>query len=194
MAKFLKIMTLLVAALVFQSASAVTPLKKILAPEQSVDIASINLWKPEIPVINPVKTPAEMVPDFVHDMIGYAHDFLGTRYVRGGKRPGGFDCSGFTGYIFRQFGIDLLSNSRSQYTQGDAVEDGDMRPGDLVFYAGRGGNLHYVGHVGIVTEVNSDGTFSFIHASCSRGITVSESTEPYYKRRFIGARRVGTAE
>jgi cell wall-associated NlpC family hydrolase len=113
--------------------------------------------------------------------------------MRGGKRPGGFDCSGFTGYIFSQFGISLHANSGSQYTQGDSVSRDDLRPGDLVFFSGsRHG--HRVGHVGIVDKVNADGTFKFIHASTSRGITVSSSTEPYYQRRYIGARRVGTTE
>ena len=47
--------------------------------------------------------------DMVADMISYAKKFMGTRYVRGGKSPKGFDCSGFTGYVFRQFGYNLLS-------------------------------------------------------------------------------------
>lgn len=186
------ILTVIIAVLSAQSALAVTPLVKILAPETSVDIASINSWKPQIPVINPIQTPDDMVPEFVHDMIDYAGDFIGTRYVRGGKRPGGFDCSGFTGYIFKQFGIDLNCNSRSQYTQGDAVATEELLPGDLVFFSGRAVSHRRVGHVGIVTKVNDDGSFDFIHASVSRGVIVSASTEPYYSKRYIGARRVGT--
>lgn len=163
----------------------------------SGDLASINHWKPEIPELMPAPVVAgamnveeEIDLSYIPDMIEHASSFIGLRYRRGGKTPAGFDCSGFTGYIFRQFGINLNSNSASQYKQGEAVHDGDLQPGDLVFFNGRAVSRTRVGHVGIVVSVNDDGTFRFIHSAISSGITVSESTEPYYKRRYIGARRV----
>lgn len=124
------------------------------------------------------------------ELVSFAKNYLGIRYRRGGKTPKGFDCSGFTSYVFRQFGMKLNASSSSQYTQGEAVEDMDLLPGDLVFFSGRAVSKTRVGHVGLVTDVNPDGTFKFIHSSNSQGVTVSKSTEPYYSRRYIGARRV----
>lgn len=157
-------------------------------PQLNMDLASINMWKPEIPLLTPRENTGD-TPEFVADMISYAHEFMGLRYRRGGKTPKGFDCSGFTSYIYRQFGVSLHASSRSQYTQGNEVKEGDLRPGDLVFFGGRGGSKRIVGHVGIVTAVDGD-SFDFIHSATSSGITVSKSTEPYYSRRYIGARRV----
>lgn len=135
------------------------------------------------------------VDGYVDDMLDFARTFTGLRYRRGGKTPNGFDCSGFTGYVFRQFGMSLGASSRDQYGQGSAVERGDLRPGDLVFFGGSRGGTKSVGHVGIVTSVNAaDGTFRFIHSATSSGIIESRSTEPYYSRRYVGARRVCLTE
>ncbi|WP_289857001.1 C40 family peptidase [uncultured Muribaculum sp.] len=153
-------------------------------------IAGINLWKPEIPEIHPVEEAEETIPEYIDDMLGHASTFIGTRYRRGGKAPGGFDCSGFTSYVFRQFGVALNPTSRSQYTQGTQIETENLQPGDLVFFSGRAVSRKRVGHVGIVTEICPDGSFRFIHSSCSLGVTISHSQEKYYSRRYIGARRV----
>ncbi len=158
--------------------------------DRSMLIAGIKVWKPEIPEIQPVQSANEGEPEYVADMLGHASSFIGTRYRSGGKKPGGFDCSGFTSYIFRQFGISLGASSRSQYTQGEQVQNDDLRPGDLVFFSGRAVSKTRVGHVGIVTEICPDGTFRFIHSACSKGVIISHSQEPYYSRRYIGARRV----
>lgn len=173
-------------------ADAVTPLRQSLDRSHiNGDIASINTWKPELPEIQPIgNMPANDAPEYIEDMLSFANKYIGLRYRRGGKTPKGFDCSGFTGYVFRQFGMDLKASSSAQYTQGDKVETGDLQPGDLVFFGGRAASKTRVGHVGMVTDVNPDGTFRFIHSSTSQGVIVSKSTEPYYSRRYIGARRV----
>lgn len=173
-------------------AGAVTPLRETLDRKNiSHDLASVNTWKPELPVIHPVSASVESdTPEYISDMLSFASQYEGLRYRRGGKTPKGFDCSGFTSYVFSQFGLKLNASSAAQYTQGDKVENADLRPGDLVFFSGRSVSKHRVGHVGMVTDVNADGTFKFIHSSNSQGVTVSKSTEPYYSRRYIGARRV----
>lgn len=158
--------------------------------DRSMLIAGIKIWKPEIPEIQPVEESVSDMPEYIDDMLGHASSFIGTRYRSGGKKPGGFDCSGFTSYIFRQFGVSLAASSRSQYTQGEQVLTDDLRPGDLVFFSGRAVSKTRVGHVGIVTEICPDGTFRFIHSACSTGVIISHSQEPYYSRRYIGARRV----
>ncbi len=173
-------------------ADAVTPLRETLDRKNiSHDLASVNAWKPELPVIHPVSVSAESdIPEYISDMLSFASRYEGLRYRRGGKTPKGFDCSGFTSYVFGQFGLKLNASSAAQYTQGEKVEASDLRPGDLVFFSGRAVSKHRVGHVGMVTDVDADGTFKFIHSSNSQGITVTKSTEPYYSRRYIGARRV----
>lgn len=177
---------------VLTSAYAAHPVLQHNLPDMSRDIAAINTWKPEIPLLSPVRmAPDDELPEYIGDMLTFAHKFTGLRYRRGGKTPKGFDCSGFTSYVYRQFGISLKASSRSQYTQGTSIDNADLRPGDLVFFGGRGGSKKVVGHVGIVVNVDSEnGTFDFIHSACSSGITISKSTEPYYNRRYIGARRV----
>lgn len=125
----------------------------------------------------------------VEDLLKEAKSHIGKRYRSGSKGPKTFDCSGFSSFVYRQFGFNLSSSSSAQYYDGEAVEKGDLRPGDLVFFKGRnrrGG----IGHVGIVVSAdNSKGTFRFIHASTSQGIRI-DSNDGYYSSRYIGARRL----
>ena len=127
--------------------------------------------------------------DEVCELLEYAKSFIGTRYRSGSSSPNGFDCSGFTSYVFKNFGYQLTRSSCSQVSDGTPVAKNDLQPGDLVFFNGRArGNR--IGHVGIVTEAdNAGGTFKFIHAA-SRGVRESHSTESYYLVRYMGACRV----
>ena len=118
-----------------------------------------------------------------------ALQYIGTKYRYGKSSPSGFDCSGFTSYVYNKFDFDLVHSSRGQYQNGKSVGVNDLKKGDLVFFGGRRGGKT-VGHVGIVTEVKPGGGFKFVHASCNRGVTVSESNEKYYSKRYIGARRL----
>jgi len=127
--------------------------------------------------------------NIVDQVINYAYRFRGTPYRYGASSPRGFDCSGFTSYVFKRFGIDLDRSSRGQIFDGVRVKKNDLQPGDLVFFQGRSGRGG-VGHVGIVTKVNEDNTFHFIHSACSSGVTESKNTESYYSRRYVGACRV----
>lgn len=126
----------------------------------------------------------------ITDLLKEANTHLGKRYVRGAKGPSAFDCSGFSSYVYRQFGYNLSPSSRQQFTQGVAVERNDLRKGDLVFFTSRS-SRGAVGHVGIVVAADNDkGTFKFIHASI-KGVKVS-NFEGYYVSRYLGARRVIT--
>ena len=125
----------------------------------------------------------------VDQVINYAYRFRGTPYRYGAMSPRGFDCSGFTSYVFKRFGIELDRSSRGQIFDGVRVKKNELQPGDLVFFQGRSGRGG-VGHVGIVTKVNEDNTFHFIHSACSSGVTESKNTESYYSRRYVGACRV----
>ncbi|MDP1513283.1 C40 family peptidase [Paenibacillus sp. CMAA1739] len=109
-------------------------------------------------------------------------DAKGTSYRSGGTTLEGFDCSGFTMYVFNKLGIKLPHQSGSQFKMGSSVSRDEMRPGDLVFFntTGRG-----VSHVGIFV-----GEGKFAHSSTSRGVVVSSLNENYYANRFVGAKRI----
>lgn len=129
--------------------------------------------------------------NIVDELLNFAFKFRGVPYRYGAMSPRGFDCSGFTSYVFKRFGINLDRRSSAQIYDGQRVQRKDLRPGDLVFFNGRAVNSR-IGHVGIVTEVdkNNSGGFKFIHAAVSKGITESHSSESYYSRRYMGACRV----
>lgn len=126
-----------------------------------------------------------------HEIVKSAMKYVGTPYRSGRMNPkSGFDCSGFTSYIFKKQNILLPRSSRSQYSAATSITDTrKLKAGDLVFFSGSRVSKR-IGHVGIVTEVDESGNFSFIHSSCSAGVVVSASTESYYAKRYIGACRV----
>lgn len=166
---------------------------------QIVPAAGVEILDHDEEPIEPAQGFQEALAQFedetsamITDMIGYAKKFIGTRYRRGGKSPkGGFDCSGFTSYVFDQFGIRLNNNSGSQFTQGTPVERMEVEPGDLVFFKGSASRSSRVGHVGIAIDNNPEtGEITFIHAATSGGIRIDKVTTPYYRARYLGARRV----
>ena len=126
----------------------------------------------------------------VGDLLKFADSFLGHPYRRGSKGPASFDCSGFTSYIFSNFGIKLGASSRDQYTQGTSLDKDQIEPGDLMFFSGRR-NGTKVGHVGIAVSVDDNGVVTFIHAATSGGIRYDKYPDAgYYSNRYIGARRI----
>lgn len=126
----------------------------------------------------------------IGDLLNEAQKHIGKKYVHGTHGPNTFDCSGFTSYVYKQFGYNISPGSRIQYTQGTPVARNDLRKGDLVFFTSRSSGKN-VGHVGIVWEAdNEKGTFKFIHASV-RGVKISDF-EGYYVPRYVGAKRIIT--
>jgi len=126
---------------------------------------------------------AKVRADKVNNILATANQYLGVRYQWGGSAPAtGFDCSGFTSYVFAQNGITLPRISRDQYTVGTSVSFSDLQPGDLVFFSFA--NNGVVDHVGIYMGNNQ-----FINASSSKGVTVY-SMGPYWQSIFMGGKRV----
>jgi peptidoglycan DL-endopeptidase CwlO len=83
-------------------------------------------------------------------VVSEAEQYEGTPYVWGGSTPAGFDCSGFTQYVYGQLGVQLPRTSEEQATSGTAVASlAEAQPGDLVFFAGSDGTASSPGHVGI---------------------------------------------
>ncbi len=110
-------------------------------------------------------------------IIAYAKQFLGCSYVYGGTTPSGFDCSGFTSYVYRHFGYSLNRTSSGQRSNGVAVDKSNLKAGDI---------LCFNGHVGLYI-----GGGSFIHAANpSKGVIISSLSESYYSKNYITARRI----
>jgi cell wall-associated NlpC family hydrolase len=116
-------------------------------------------------------------------LVQYAKKFVGTAYVYGGSSPSGFDCSGFTQYVYKHFGYSLNRVASSQAGQGKSVSKANLQPGDLVFFTFRS---KYINHVGMYI-----GGGKFIHAASSRiGRVVIENLSGCYSTYYAGARRI----
>lgn len=110
-----------------------------------------------------------------------AKQYLGAKYVYGGTSPSGFDCSGFTYYIYKQFGITLNRTAAAQYSNGVSVSRDNLQLGDLIMFGKSG-----INHVGIYM-----GGGTIIHAANpSRGVTTDTINSGYYNTNYVGARRV----
>jgi cell wall-associated NlpC family hydrolase len=112
-------------------------------------------------------------------VVRFARRFIGVRYVYGGVSPRtGFDCSGFTRFVYSHFGISLPHYSGAQFSLGRRISRAGLRPGDLVFFDG-------LGHVGLYV-----GSGRFIHAPHSGTRVSVESLNGWYTSRYVGARRL----
>ncbi len=116
-------------------------------------------------------------------VVSYAKNYLGSRYVHGGSSPSGFDCSGFTQYVYKHFGYSLSRTSSSQAGNGVAVEKANLQQGDVLCFSGSSKSKK-VSHVGIYI-----GGGKFIHAANSRkGVIISNvDGDGYY---YVCGRRI----
>lgn len=125
------------------------------------------------------------------NIISTAKQYLGTRYVYGGSSPSGFDCSGFTMYIYDKYGVSLPHTATGQWqsTTGSKVWSiSSLHTGDLVFFCDPSrSNGKACSHAGIYL-----GDGKFIHASSARsgGVTISSLYEDYYSRYFVGGKHI----
>lgn len=125
-------------------------------------------------------------------IVSSARQYLGTRYVYGGSSPNGFDCSGFTMYIYQQYGYSLPHTATGQWQSSTGAKVwsvSSLQTGDLVFFCDPSRSLGKAcSHAGIYI-----GDGQFIHASSSRsgGVIISSLYEDYYSRYFVGGKHVG---
>ncbi|MCM3743943.1 NlpC/P60 family protein [Sporosarcina luteola] len=118
-----------------------------------------------------------------NSLVSTAKAYMGTPYKYAGTTTSGFDCSGYTQYVFNKEGVSIPRTTSQQYSTGKSVAKADLQSGDLVFFNTSGAG---VSHVGIYI-----GSSNFIHASTSRGVMISSINDPaYWGKRYIGARRV----
>ena len=120
-------------------------------------------------------------------IVSFATQHLGTRYSYGGSSPSGFDCSGFTMYVYKQFGYSLPHTATGQWQSGlgtKVYSIGALQAGDLVFFNDPSRNAGKAcSHAGIYI-----GGGQFIHSSSSKsnGVIISDLTSGYYNTYFVG--------
>lgn len=118
-------------------------------------------------------------------ILAEAKKHLGVRYISGGASPSGFDCAGLVYYVLKELGYAPYRTPVDQYKHGTYVEKNNLKPGDIVFFAGTGANG--ISHVGIYA-----GNGQFIHAPNSRStVSYSDLTSGYWANHYHGARRIG---
>ena len=114
------------------------------------------------------------------DVLAYAMQFVGYPYVYGGSSTSGFDCSGFTQYVYKHFGVTLNRTAAAQSSNGTAVSRSNLQPGDLVMFGSP------INHVGIYA-----GGGRIVHAANpSRGVTIDTINSGYYNTNYVCARRI----
>jgi peptidoglycan DL-endopeptidase CwlO len=151
-----------------QAASAAPAEQVAAAPEAAAAPASA-----------PQAAPAAAPPSRYGGVVGIAMQYLGTPYRWGGGDPSGFDCSGFTAYVYGKLGVSLPHYTGAQWSMGVAVSSGDLQPGDLVFFDG-------LNHVGLYI-----GGGQFIHAPHTGDVVkISSLGDSWYASTYMGARRI----
>jgi hypothetical protein len=115
-------------------------------------------------------------------LFGFIDNWFGTRYRMGGKTKNGIDCSALTSsLLLAVYGFIVPRTARQQYKATQHIKKDELQEGDLVFFNTHGG----VSHVGLYLDNDY-----FVHASSSRGVTISSLDDSYYAKRFICGGRV----
>jgi cell wall-associated NlpC family hydrolase len=129
---------------------------------------------------NPAPRPASFDG---YALVGTALSLRGTPYRNGGTDPRGFDCSGFTQFVFSQYGLALPREVREQYRVGKSIKAEDLAPGDILFFT-----TTEPGPSHVAIAIGGD---QFVHAPSSTGVVrVEHLSSSYWSPRYLGARRV----
>jgi cell wall-associated NlpC family hydrolase len=131
--------------------------------------------------------PGSKEMTFRKDIVAYAAKYKGSDYKPAGKKPDtGFDCSGFTSYVFDHFDISLSPAAREQVKQGKSKSIKDAEPGDLVFF--RRSNKEPIFHVSLVKS-NNGKSLVVIHSTTSRGVIEEDILNSTYWKQYIDSVR-----
>lgn len=137
---------------------------------------------PRTPAGRPGPATSSSKPD-TYAITGTALSLRGAPYRNGGADPSGFDCSGFTQYVFGEHGVTLPRAVVDQFKTGKPVKGDELAPGDLIFFTTVAPGAS---HVAIAL-----GGDEFIHAPSSTGVVrVERLSGSYWSQRFVGARRM----
>ncbi|MEA2294679.1 MAG: peptidoglycan DL-endopeptidase CwlO [Solirubrobacteraceae bacterium] len=132
--------------------------------------------------VNPdAAAPAAPASGAGSSVVAIAQSLIGTPYASGGTTPAGFDCSGFTQYVFKKAGISIPRTSYAQYGMGTAVSKSQIQAGDLVFFDTSGGGAS---HVGIATGPNT------AISATTHGVMQHSLSDSYWGPHYVGARRI----
>ncbi len=134
-------------------------------------------------------SPAEAAENRLRrDIVQYALQLRGTAYRYAGKEPStGFDCSGFTSYVLRQFDIPVSPASSLQAREGTAIPLQQVQPGDIIVF---GKNTRNIQHVALVVERRPEGII-VVHSTTTRGVVLENiSTSAYWQPLILEARDV----
>jgi len=119
-------------------------------------------------------------------LVSYASRFLYRPYRYGGQDPSGFDCSGYTSFIFNNYGFHIPRTSKEQSKEGKKIAVNKVEPGDLMFF----GSNNRVSHVAMVYS-RENNKLKIIHATSSSGVIITHYTDSeYWTERFLFAKDV----
>jgi len=117
-----------------------------------------------------------------------AEKLIGRKYKYGGTTPKGFDCSGFTGYVYDKVQIDISRSSQTQAKKGTPIKVKHAQKGDLVFFTGTGRNK--ISHVAMVLSNDAKGLI-VVHSTTSKGVRKDNITHSaYWKPKILFARQI----
>jgi len=154
--------------------------------------AGCNLLKPRTSSHPPATKPKTDTgtASLRRNVVNYGQKFVGTKYHYAGTSPNtGFDCSGFTSYVMKEFNIRVSPASSKQATEGRPVPLDRAQPGDLIFF---GEDAKHIQHVALLVRRSSDG-LTCVHSTTSRGVIVENvSKSSYWKPKILFARDVIT--
>jgi hypothetical protein len=139
------------------------------------------------PVSEDIKNQEALAARLRENVTAHSKEYVGIRYRYAGRSPStGFDCSGFTSYIYSQYGVKLSASSDEQSKQGIAISLAYVKAGDLVFF-GRNDNIN---HVAMVVSNTAEG-ITVIHSTSSSGVAIQNiSKSKYWKPKILFARDV----
>ena len=133
----------------------------------------------------PVKASNSANMQLRNRVVAYAQKYVGSPYKYAGTSPSGFDCSGFTSYVLKEFNVKASPASAIQAKEGRSVSIDKVKPGDLVFF---GENSSRISHVAMVVKRSKEGIVC-VHSTTSRGVIVENvSTSTYWKPKILFAR------
>jgi cell wall-associated NlpC family hydrolase len=134
-------------------------------------------------IASPTRPAPRTAPFDGYALVGTALSLRGAPYRNGGSDPQGFDCSGFTQYVFSQYGLSLPRQVREQYRVGTSIKAEDLAPGDILFFA-----TTEPGPSHVAIAIGGD---QFVHAPSSTGVVrVEHLSSSYWSPRYLGARRI----